>query len=271
MGGVVSALGSVAGGLIGGPAGAAIGGALGNAVGGFLGGNEQSNATQQAANTAAAASNYAADVQRQMFERQVQLQEPWRKAGEQALNKLIPLTDYRNFSMSDFKADPGYGFRLSEGMKALERSAAARGGLLSGAMLKGIQGYGQDMASQEYMNAFNRYQTERNARLQPLQSLAGVGQTSANTLGNAASAYGSNIGNLSMTNAANQGNALLTQGNIRASQYGNLASLGSALGGVNWNSLGGSSGGNPNLSALYNMPVSGSSAVPTDLSGTGYI
>jgi hypothetical protein len=57
----------------------------------------------------------------------------------------------------DQNTDPGYGFRFAEGMKGLERSAAARGGLLSGATLKGITRYGQDMGSQEYQNAFNRY------------------------------------------------------------------------------------------------------------------
>ena len=120
-------------------------------------------------------------------------QEPWRKAGEQALNKLIPLTDYQKFGMAQFTADPGYAFRLSEGQKALERSAAARGGLLSGATGKALTRYGQEMGSQEYQNAFNRYQAERAAQLQPLQSLAGVGQTSANTLTNAAGVMGSNI------------------------------------------------------------------------------
>ena len=84
-------------------------------------------------------------LQREMFEKQLEMQKPWQEAGEQALNKLIPLTDYTAFGMDQFQADPGYAFRLSEGMKGLERSAAARGGLLSGAALKGIQRYGQDM------------------------------------------------------------------------------------------------------------------------------
>jgi hypothetical protein len=137
-----------------------------------------------------------------MFERQVELSEPWRKAGEQALNKLIPLTDYQTFGMNQFQADPGYGFRMSEGMRALERSAAARGGLLSGSTLKGIQRFGQDLASQEYTNAFNRYQTERAARLQPLQSLAGVGQTTAQQLGQAGMQAAQNIGETQMSGAA---------------------------------------------------------------------
>ena len=152
------------------------------------------SAAESAASTQAAAADRAAQLQKEMFDKQVQLAEPWRKAGEQALNKLIPLTDYTPFSMSQFQQDPGYGFRMSEGMKALERSAAARGGLLSGATLKGIERFGQDLASQEYTNAFNRYQVERQARLAPLQSLAGVGQTTAQQIGAAGQNYASNVG-----------------------------------------------------------------------------
>jgi hypothetical protein len=96
--------------------------------------------------------------------------------------------------MDKFQADPGYAFRLKEGLKALDRSAAARGGLLSGAQLRGITAYGQEMGSQEFTNAFNRYQMERQARLNPLQSLAGMAQTSANTLTGAAGQLGQNIG-----------------------------------------------------------------------------
>ena len=162
-----------------------------------------------------------------MYEEGVARQQPWLKAGEQALNKLIPLTDYQTFGMNQFQADPGYGFRMSEGMKALERSAAARGGLLSGATLKGVQRYGQDLASQEYQNAFNRYQTERAARLNPLQSLAGVGQTTANTLGAAGTNYGQNVGNALLNQAYTEGNAGLAAANTRQSMYGNI---GSALG-----------------------------------------
>ena len=160
------------------------------------------NASSKAAKTQAAAADRAAEGQERMFERQVELSEPWRKAGEQALNKLIPLTDYQQFGMDQFQADPGYGFRMSEGMKALERGAAARGGLLSGATLKGIQRFGQDLASQEYTNAFNRYQTERAARLQPLQSLAGVGQTTAQQIGQAGMQAAQNIGETQMSGAA---------------------------------------------------------------------
>jgi hypothetical protein len=119
--------------------------------------------------------------------------------------------------MSQFQADPGYAFRLSEGQKALDRSAAARGGLISGGALKAAQRFGQEMGSQEYTNAFNRYQTERNARLNPLQSLAGMSQTATNQLGAAGQAY-----------ATGAGEALGAAGQARASGYMGVAN---AIGG----------------------------------------
>lgn len=114
----------------------------------------------------------------------------------------------RDFGMEDFQQDPGYAFRMSEGLKALDRQAAARGGLISGAALKGAQRFGQKEASQEYMNAFNRYQTNRSNQLQPLESLMGTSQTAANTLGNAAGNY-----------AQGAGEAYMGAGNARASGY----------------------------------------------------
>jgi hypothetical protein len=115
--------------------------------------------------------------------------------------------------MSDFQADPGYGFRMSEGMKALESSAAARGGLLSGSTLKGITRFGQDTASTEYQNAFNRYQANRASQLNPLQSLYGGGQTSTNMLSNAAGQLGQGLAGSAMAG-----------GQARASSYANMAS-----------------------------------------------
>lgn len=168
-----------------------------------------SEASSDAADAQLQGSRESSAAQERMFNKQVELQAPWRAAGEQALNKLTPLAlNYEKFGMDKFNADPGYAFRLSEGSKALDRQAAARGGLISGSALKAATRYGQDMGSQEYTNAFNRYQTERAAQLQPLQSLAGVGQTSANTLTNAAGALG----------AAESANAI-GAGNARASAY----------------------------------------------------
>lgn len=136
----------------------------------------------------------------------------------------------RPFSMADYQADPGYAFRLSEGLKALDRSAAARGGLLSGATLKGAQRYGQDMASQEYQNAYNRYQSNQTNQFNRLASMAGLGQTANQALQQAGTNYAGSVGNITMNNAANQGNAALVAGQARASAYGGLGTtLGNAL------------------------------------------
>lgn len=206
-----------------------------------------SRSASKAAATSAAASDRATELQREQFERQVELQEPWRQAGITALNKLTPLaTEYTPFGMEQFQADPGYQFRMSEGMKALERGAAARGGLLSGATLRGAQRYGQDLASQEFQNAFNRYGVERERRLNPLQSLAGVGQTATNQLGAAGQNYATSAGNIGMNQANVAGNAQMS----RASTYGNalnqLAYLGGRYsggsGGYNYQPFGGGSG-----------------------------
>lgn len=281
------------------------------AGGAVLGGLLGSEGASSAAEAQAAAANRAAELQKQMFERQIQLQEPFRQAGltaqqrymnllglaqapqtrseaeirnalagqyrrspmetgrfqfeyaddsgiprgvtwvpaegvgmtdEAALNAAVQaemdrqnraVQEYealkaspefgkyaRDFSMADFEQDPGYAFRMSEGLKALERQAAARGGLISGGALKAAQRYGQEAASQEYTNAFNRYQVNRANQLQPLQSLMGASQTAANVMGQSAGQYGQTAGE-----------AYMGAGNARASGYmGGANALAGAIG-----------------------------------------
>ena len=152
------------------------------------------SSSRSAAKTQAAAADRAGELQQQQFERQVELQAPFREAGLRALPELEAASRYTPFGMKQFTADPGYRFRLAEGQKALDRQAAARGGLISGGALKAASRYGQEMGSQEYTNAFNRYQTERQARLNPLQSLAGMAQTSVGQLGQAGQAMATGVG-----------------------------------------------------------------------------
>jgi hypothetical protein len=162
-----------------------------------------SRAASSAASTQSDAANRAADLQNAQYQQTRADQMPFLQAGVTALNQLAPMAaNYETFGQQQFQQDPGYAFRLSEGQKALDRSAAARGGLISGSALKAAQRYGQEMGSQEYTNAFNRYQTERQARLGPLQSLAGVGQTTASTLGQAGASNAANVGNLMTGGAA---------------------------------------------------------------------
>jgi hypothetical protein len=161
-----------------------------------------SQAASSAGESQAGAAREASALSDAQFQQTRQDQMPFLQAGVRALGKLEGISDYTPFAYDEFTRDPGYAFRLKEGQKALEQSAAARGGLISGNALKGATRYGQEMGSQEYTNAFNRYQQERAARLQPLQSLAGVGQTTAANLGAAGAANANAVGNYMTGGAA---------------------------------------------------------------------
>lgn len=194
-------------------AAAVIGGAV---VGGI--------ATTAAGNKAAKAQTNAAqlanDTQLQMYDQSRADLAPYREAGYKALGDLsagtAPGGDFnRDFTLADFQADPGYQFRMDQGQKALEGSAAARGGLLNGGTLKAIQRYGQDFASNEYSNAYSRFNNDRTTRFNRLSSIAGTGQTATNTgatLGaNTATGISNNVtgaGNAIAANAVNTGNAV---------------------------------------------------------------
>jgi hypothetical protein len=160
------------------------------------------SAANRAGNQQAAASDRAAELQNQQYQENVQRQKPFYDVGVNALPELVNASKYTNFGSQQFQADPGYAFRLSEGQQALDRQAAARGGLISGGALKAAQRYGQDMGSQEYTNAFNRYQAERQARLGPLQAMTGMGQTTANQVGQAGQTMATNVGNEITSGAA---------------------------------------------------------------------
>ena len=216
----------------------------GTAVLGAAGASNQARASRRAADAQVQSAAESARLQREMFDRQVQLQEPFRQGGITSQNRIMELLgiggdaaagDYgrygRDFAMSDYEADPGYAFRLAEGNKALERSAAARGMVMSGQMFKGAQRFGQDLASQEYQNAFNRYQVNRSNQLNPLQSLMGSGQSAANVVTGAAGDLGRSLGEnaLGAGNARASGyfcsanaytNAINQMGNLGAQYYG---------------------------------------------------
>ena len=205
---------------------------LGAAV---IGGGATAIASGKASKAQRQAAEQATVAQKDALDKQIALQEPFRQGGLTAQNEIMQYLGIggdknapgygslaKSFGASDFQQDPGYQFRQAEGMKALERSAAARGNLLSGSTLKGVQRFGQDLASQEYQNAFNRYQVERSAKLNPLQSLMGTGQSATNVMTGATGQFGQN-------EASNLYNA----GQARASGYvGQSNALNQALSGV---------------------------------------
>ena len=193
-------------------------------VGGqILGGLFGARSARKAAATQAAATREGIASQERMFERQLAMQEPFRQAGITGQNEYMRLLGLggdptsagygsmrSGFMPENYmqQIDPGYNFRLSEGLKALQKSAAARGGFLSGKTLKDITGYGQELASQEYQNAFNRYQTAREATLNPYANLAGMGRDVTGAMSGMAGDYG-----------ARQAELITGAGNARASGY----------------------------------------------------
>ena len=145
-----------------------------------------------------------------------------------------------NFTPEAFQAgmDPGYAFRQQQGEQGLQRLAAARGGLGSGGAMKDAMTFNQGLASQEFGNAFNRFQTNRAntmgdytgafnrfqssnaAKLNPLQSLMGSGQSSANQVGQAGANY-----------ATQAGSNMMGAGNARAAgMVGGANAMSNAIG-----------------------------------------
>ena len=149
-------------------------------------------------------------LSKNVLDKQEGVYTPYQEAGLAGQNRLreylgiggdTAAPNYGQYSNAQFtpeafaaNQDPGYGFRMKEGLKAVDAQAAARGGLISGAALKASQRFGQDMASQEYTNAFNRFQTMRQNTLAPYERLQTVGIGAAGGLSSAAGTYGTTAG-----------------------------------------------------------------------------
>jgi hypothetical protein len=189
--------------------------------------------------------------------------DPYAKAGANALNELAygmglatPTTDYKsanipqgglaNYGIDQYKQDvvytpmvntleelqatPGYQFQLEQGLQGVNRSAAARGGLLSGANLKAINDYAQgqaatgyqaqwDRALNAYANAFGRNQQ----KFQNLQTMANNGQSAAGMQGNAALSVGQGLAGASSNYGNNMSSLALAEGQNQANMYTGIA------------------------------------------------
>lgn len=175
-------------------------------VGGVVaskGAKAQSKAASSAASSSAQSTADTNAMNWKMYEQTRTDQEPWRLAGEAALKNIQKTPDF-SFSSEDFFSDPSYDFRMEQGINALDRSAASRGRLKSGAQDKAVTEYGQKLASTEYVNAYNRALTEYNTNLAKEQSLAQVGQSATNVV----SAAGQNTANITGQNTMAGTNAI---------------------------------------------------------------
>ena len=166
-----------------------------------------SQAAKSAASKQADAARYAAQLQQEQFNLTNEQQKPYREAGYSALSDIGGMKPYltQQYSPEEFAKgqDPGYQFRLQQGQEATNRMANMGGGMISGNALRGAQDYTQGLASTEYGNAFNRFQTQRSNIYNTLASIAGLGQTSLGQTTTAGTTAAGNIG----ANIANAGAA----------------------------------------------------------------
>lgn len=197
-----------------------------------------SNASRGAAQTQADAANKASQTQLDMFNQNKADLAPWLQSGQlgnQELMRLLGLGGtaqnptfnpnaqlVRPFGMADFQQDPGYQFRFQQGENALLNARSALGGLQSGNTLKALTDYGQGMGSQEYQNAFNRYNVNNQNIYNRLGGIANSGQNAAGMT----AGLGANVASQIGQNTIGAGNALA------AGQVGVGNAINSGIGGL---------------------------------------
>lgn len=206
-------------------AGAIIGSAVIGGAASLFAGSEQADAARDAAGLQAQATQLSIAEQRRQFDLAREDLAPYRETGTAALAQYGALYGVGREGMLSpeemeaargrFTETPGYEFRFDEGIRALDRSASARGALRGGGYGRELVRYGQGVASGEFENYANR-----------LAGIAGMGQGSANASATLGAQTGANIGNTLMAGAQGQGNAIMAAGTARASGYAGLANAG---------------------------------------------
>ncbi len=217
---------------------------IGSAVVGGVSAYQSGKSQEKAAKSAASAEERIAlenmALQRELADQQREDFAPWRDIGEQALNQMWEGVQSGAFipeefdpSKIDLESDPGYKFRMDQGVEALDKSAASRGRLLSGAQQKALTDYGQGMGSQEYSNAYARYadqyakESDRRAKqYNILSSISGQGQASAAQQAGATGQLAGTSGNILSNLGAAQAQSQYAQGQARAGAYQGMAQAG---------------------------------------------
>lgn len=196
------------------------------------------NRAGKAADTAAAGARSAQQEQARQYDQSREDAAPWREVGASALSQLArlyglngaaedtrpidPNTGQRigippasGADYSAFYDSPDYQFARDEGMRGIERSAAARGGLASGNTLAALSQYNSGLATQNFNNYANR-----------LAGLANVGQSQVQNDAQLGAQYATNVGNLQMNAANARSSGIQNQANIITSGANQLAGIG---------------------------------------------
>ena len=210
--------------------------------GAYLSGSAAKDASREQAAAAAA----AIAEQRRQYDLNREDLKPYREAGSTAIGQLSAGTaeggDFnRDFTLADFQKDPGYQFRMDEGVNAIQGANAATRGVQNGRTLAELIRYGHDYASGEYSNAYNRFNNDRTTRFNRLGSLAGIGQTATNTGVASGSNSTNNIADLTLDQANARAAGRIGEANAYVNGAESLANLyrNRKYGGSNTNWIGG--------------------------------
>jgi hypothetical protein len=188
----------------------------------LIGGVYGAKQAGKAADAQIAAGDRSNDLQKAMFDKVIELQEPFRQNGLAGSNRLAEMMGLRGdastpgfgelnrkFTMADRDADPvyqsGLQFGLDQGAKAINNRASAGGSFLSGATLKALSRFGNDYGTTKAEGAYSRFTGDQTNRYNRLAGIAGSGQTATNQMGAAGENY-----------AARAGDTMTGQGNARA-------------------------------------------------------
>ena len=151
----------------------------------LVSGSISAQAAKDAARTQARAADRAMAQEREMFDIGREDLGPYREAGYTALRDIEALRPMLTAQFGEDQLaqylDPSMEFRRKLGEQTTARMLNVGGGALSGNTLRGLEEFGQNLASTEFGNAFNRFQTERGNIYNTLANIAGMGQGAVNT------------------------------------------------------------------------------------------
>ena len=202
-------------------------------AGSAIGGLGQAYAGQRAAGAQVDAANLAIEAQRRARDEDIARLQPRLTAGNNALAQMqsgaFAQPAAFRFGKGDLVLDPGYEYRLAESEKALNRIKSREGNIFSGGALTAATRNAQNMASQEFGNAYNRALTDYNADVarsntgyNRLAGLADIGQTAGTQIGAAGQNYATNFGNLTGQAGQAAGAGYLGAGNTFNNLFGAL-------------------------------------------------
>lgn len=220
---------------------------VGGAIG-LIGSSMQSDAAQSAADTQSAASRYATDIGNQQFQQTRADQMPFMQTGYKAndlLNALMASGAYGSDpTFAQYKQDPSYAWQQKEGAKAVQGSAAARGGLYSGEAMRALQDRAQNIANADYGNWWNRTSQGLANRTNLLNAIRTGGQAATNQ-----------VGSLGQTNALQAGQNAIGAANAQgAAGIAGANSWTNALNGIS-SSIKNNRVVNPYMPDGYNTPT----------------